>query len=331
MAKALFSEPHFQTEEAARALVEGIRWPTGPICGHCGETERRYATKRPGRWRCGNPECRKDFSVTTGMVMESSHIKLHIWLQAFHLAAASKKGFSAHQLHRELGITYKSAWFLHHRIMESMREGGLDLPPMSGPESIVETDETYFGPVKNPSMTRADGQLYNYGRRRRYAKGKYAGPANKRAIVTLVERGGKVRSFHVLRADKATVKKIIADNIAHEARLHTDESGLYKAKDIHLGGHDAVNHSKKEYVRYENGVAIHTNSAEGYFSIFKRGMKGVYQHCSEKHLHLHRYLAEFDFRYNRRAALGYTDEMRTIEAVQGAVGKRLQYQKPREA
>src|SRR5258706_12802536 len=133
MSKATFTKPHFQNDEAARNLIEAIRWPLGPICGHCGETERKYATKRAGRWRCGNPSCRKDYSVTTGTVMESSHIPLHKWMAAFYLESSSKKGFSAHQLHRALGITYKSAWFLHHRVMESMRAGSLDLPPMGGP------------------------------------------------------------------------------------------------------------------------------------------------------------------------------------------------------
>jgi transposase-like protein len=311
MSKALFSEPHFQTEEAARVLVEGVRWPNGPVCGHCGETERKYATKRPGRYRCGNPECRKDYSVTTGMVMESSHVKLHLWLQAFHLAASSKKGFSAHQLHRSLGVTYKTAWFMHHRVMESMREGGLDIP-LGGEGMIVEADETYYGPkaVKATKTTRG----------RDYVKsGK---TANKRAIVSLVERGGKVRSFHVPRADKATVSKIVTDNIRHESRLHTDESNLYFGAEAFFAAHETVKHSQKEYARGD----VHVNSAEGFFGVFKRGMRGVYQHCSEKHLH--RYLAEFDFRYNRRTALGWNDEQRTLAAVEGAVGKRLTYKKP---
>ncbi len=312
MSKPLFSEPHFQSEEAARALVEGVRWPNGPVCGHCGEADRKYATKRLGRWRCGNPECRKDYSVTTGMVMESSHVKLHLWLQAFHLAASSKKGFSAHQLHRSLGVTYKTAWFMHHRVMESMREGGLDL--MGGVGQIVEADETYYGPKKITKQVLPNGH-------RPTKRGK-GGAADKRAIVSLVERGGKVRSFHVPRADKATVAKIVADNIAHESRLHTDESRLYTEVGSLFGEHGTVVHSKKEYVRGD----IHTNSAEGYFSIFKRGMRGVYQHCDEKHLH--RYLAEFDFRYNRRTALGWNDEQRTIAAVEGAIGKRLTYKKP---
>lgn len=307
MSKPIFNAPHFQDPEAARALIEATRWPTGPVCGHCGEAERKYATKKPGRYRCGNPACRKDYTVTTGMVMESSHIKLHVWLQAFHLAASSKKGFSAHQLHRTLGITYKSAWFLHHRIMEAMREGGLDLAPMGGAGQIVEADETYYGPKKVKATMTTSGRPFT----------KKGSAANKRAIITLVERGGKARSFHVPRADKATVGKIVRDNIAHESRLHTDESNLYIEVGGLFGDHETVKHKAKEYARGD----VNTNSAEGYFSIFKRGMRGVYQHCDEKHLH--RYLAEFDFRYNRRTALGWNDEQRMLAAVEGAVGKRL--------
>src|SRR6185312_6940628 len=229
MAKSVFSAPHFQDPKKARALIETTRWPNGPVCGHCGETERKYATKKPGRWRCGNPACRKDYTVTTGMVMESSHIKLNVWLQAIHLAASSKKGFSAHQLHRTLGITYKSAWFLHHRIMEAMREGNLDLPPLGGSGQVVEADETYFGPVKDPRKHAARGS---------YTKGGRTGPSNKRAIISLVERGGKVRSFHIPRADKVTVSRIVADNISHESRLHTDESKLYFGADALFAEHE---------------------------------------------------------------------------------------------
>jgi transposase-like protein len=312
MAKALFSEPHFQSEEAARAFVEAVRWPQGPVCGHCGSF-KHYATKKPGRYRCGEKECRKDFTVTTGMVMESSHIKLHLWLQAFHLAAASKKGFSAHQLHRELGVTYKTAWFMHHRVMEAMREGGLDLPPMGGAGKIVEADETYYGNLKERKVSPQRGN-------RPYKYKKSLG--DKRAIVSLVERGGKVRSFHVPRADKVTVQKIVRDNISHESRLHTDESRLYHGTEQFFASHETVIHSKDEYARGD----VHVNSAEGFFGVFKRGMRGVYQHCGEKHLH--RYLAEFDFRYNRRSALGWTDDARTLDAVKGAVGKRLLYKKP---
>jgi transposase-like protein len=309
--------PHFQSEDAARAMIEGIRWPNGPVCGHCGETERRYGTKRAGRYRCANPACKKDYTVTTGTVMESSHVPLHKWMMAFYLESSSKKGMSAHQLHRSLGVTYKTAWFMHHRVMEAMRQGGLDLPPMGGSGQIVEADETYFGSVESSNMRTNPTSGY-----KRY-KGR--GPANKRAVIALVERGGKVRSFHVPRADKATVAKIVTDNIHHESRLHTDESKLYHGASEFFSQHETVKHSAQEYARGD----VNTNSAEGYFSIFKRGMRGIYQHCSEKHLH--RYLAEFDFRYNHRSALGYGDEARTREAVKGAIGKRITYRRNNEA
>lgn len=325
MARNQFAAKHFHNEEAARVWFEAIRWGGEPNCPHCGSL-KHYATKKSGRYRCAEKECRKDFTVMTGTVMERSHAKLTWWAMAFWLGCSSKKGFSAHQLHRALGCQYNTAWFLHHRVMEAMRQGGLDLPPMTGSEGIVEADETYFGPVENPTDTRADGQPFKLGRYRhnKGRKGNASGNRNKRAIVSLVERHGKVRSFHVKRADKETVKKIIETNISREARLHTDESGLYKGKDIHGGKREAVNHSKKEFVRYDGrNQPIHTNSAEGYFSIFKRGMKGVYQHCSERHLH--RYLAEFDFRYNHREALGCDDEARCMAAIHNAVGKRLTY------
>lgn len=325
MAKSVFEAPEFIDPEAARAVLEAELWPTGPVCAPCGETERRYSTNRPGRYRCGNPTCRKDYTVTTKTVMEKSHIPLNQWLQGFRLAASSKKGFSAHQLHRTLNITYKAAWFMFHRIREAMRTGGLDLPPMSGEDFIVEMDETYFGPVKNPTNLRNDGTPFKRNPRIRRKKGAYPGVANKRPILSLVERGGKVRSFHVQHADSETVMQIISDNIAYEAHLHTDESALYKKVEGAVAAHETVNHSRKEYVRGD----VYTNSVEGYFSIFKRGMRGVYQHCSEKHLH--RYLAEFDFRYNHRVALGYDDAMRTSEAIKGAANKRLMYKKPVEA
>jgi transposase-like protein len=309
-----FTEPHFQNDDAARALLEGIRYPNGVFCPRCGSLEP-YRTKKPGVYRCRAKECRKDFSVITGTVMESSHIPLHKWMLGFYLESSSKKGFSAHQLHRVLGITYKSAWFMHHRIMEAMRSGGLDLPPMGGAGEIVEADETYFGGVESAKMRTAKTSG------RKFTKSGKTGPSNKRAIVTLVERGGKVRSFHVPRADKKTVAKIVMDNIHHESRFHTDQSRLYTEVGGLFGDHETVNHSTKEYARGD----VHVNSAEGYFSIFKRGMRGVYQHCSEKHLH--RYLAEFDFRYNHRSALGYGDEARTREAVRGSIGKRLTYQR----
>lgn len=315
----IFTEPQFHNEEAARKWFEAARWPHGPICPTCG-SGKPYETKKAGRYRCSHKACRRDFTVQTGTVMERSHAKLTQWAVAFFMGASSKKGFSAHQLHRALGCQYKTAWFLHHRVMEAMREGGLDLAPMGGEGKVVEADETYFGGVESAKMRTAPSR-----KGLKYTKGGKAGPSNKRAIVSLVERGGKVRSFHIPRADKITVRKIVADNIAHESRLHTDQSKLYHEVGALFGDHETVNHSAKEYARGD----VHVNSAEGYFSIFKRGMRGVYQHCSEKHLH--RYLAEFDFRYNHREALGWDDEARTKAAIRASEGKRLTYQQPHAA
>lgn len=309
-----YTEPYFQNADEARKKIEAVRWPHGPVCAHCGESERRYATKKEGRWRCGNPACRKDFTVTTGTVMESSHIPLHKWLTAFFLMASSKKGISAHQLFRTLGITYKSAWFLAHRVREAMKAGGLE-GPLGGAGGIVEADETYHGKVDSP-RPRARGRIPQPTKKGR------SGPADKRAIVALVERGGRVRTFHPAVADKASVAKIVAENVARETRLHTDESRLYTEVGRQFVAHETVKHSAKEYARDD----VHTNSAEGYFSIFKRGMRGIYQHCAEKHLH--RYLAEYDFRYNHRMRLGYSDMGRALIALKGAEGKRLTYRKP---
>lgn len=310
-----FSASHFHNEDAARKALEALLWPSGPVCPHCGVINHAYTTNRPGVFRCAEKECRKDFSVTMKTVMERSHIKLHKWLQAFHLMCSSKKGVSAHQLHRTLDITYEAAWFLAHRIRECMRQGGLG--PLGGEGKIVEADETYFGPTEKPRPSKQRrGRPYKVGSR---------GPRDKRPIVALVERGGKVRSFHVAAADKVNVSKIVMDNIAKESRLHTDESRLYFGADKHFASHETVTHSRKEYVRGD----VHTNSAEGFFSIFKRGMKGIYQHCDEKHLH--RYLAEYDFRYNHRSALGIEDGERAALAVKGSAGKRLTYQQPHQA
>jgi transposase-like protein len=250
--------------------------------------------------------------------MERSKIPLHKWMMGFYLMCASKKGISAHQLHRSLGITYQSAWFMCHRIREAMKDGGI-VPMGGGPGSVVEADETYFGPIeeeKRRSKTTTGRAFTKRGR---------SGPSNKRAIVSLVERGGTVRSFHVGVADKPTVMKIIRENISEKARLHTDESSLYSGADRMFASHETIKHSVKEYARGD----VNTNSVEGFYSIFKRGMKGVYQHCAEKHLH--RYLAEFDFRYNHRTKLGIGDIDRTFAALRGAEGKRLMYRQPDEA
>jgi transposase-like protein len=305
----IFSAPRFHDDTAARAYLEALRWPDGPICPHCGVINHAYPIKPAGTYRCAEPACRGNFTVTMNSPMERSHIALHKWVQAFHLMCSSKKGVSAHQLHRTLDITYRSAWFMAHRIRECMRSGGLG--PLGGRGGIVEADETYFGPTEKPRPSKQRGNRpYKVGSR---------GPRDKRPIVALVERGGNVRTFHVANADKVTVGAIVAGNVNHESRLHTDESRIY----IEIGGkfasHETVKHSAGEYVRGD----VYTNSAENYFSIFKRGMKGVYQHCKEKHLH--RYLAEFDFRYNHRIRLGYNDGERAALAVMNADGKRLTY------
>jgi transposase-like protein len=313
--KNIFSEERFHNEDAARAWFEAARWPEGPVCPHCGSV-KHYATKKIGRYRCGEKECRKDFTVMTGTVMERSHVKLTEWAAAFHLAASSKKGFSAHQLHRSLSCQYNTAWFIFHRIREAMSRGGVDLPPMGGEGEIVEADETYYGPI---AKTKVRSETT---RGRPYTKGGTGGPSNKRPIVALVERGGRARTFHVAAADKGTVTKIVRENIAKESRLHTDESRLYAGSETFFKSHETVNHSAKEYARGD----VTTNSAEGFFSVFKRGMRGVYQHCSEKHLH--RYLSEFEFRFNHRIALGYNDEERAVLLVRAAEGKRLTYHQP---
>jgi len=309
-----FNEPQHQSEEAARKWFEALRWPDGVVCPHCGTVGRAYARSKPGLYRCAEKECRKDFSVTTKSVMESSHIPLRLWAQGFTLLCSSKKGISAHQVHRTLKITYKSAWFLCHRIREAMRSGGLE--PMGGEGKVVEADETYFGNV--PEAKRRTKTTSG----RPFTKSGKPGPSNKRAIVSLVERGGRVRSFHPAVADGETVAKIVNENIHRETRLHTDESRLYMKVGKNFAAHETVIHSHGEYARGD----VTTNSVEGYFSIFKRGMKGIYQHCGEKHLH--RYLAEYDFRFNHRVKLGYNDGDRAALAVKGAADKRLTYRQP---
>jgi len=310
-----YTEAQFNNEEAARATLEAVLWPSGPVCAHCGVINHAYPTKRPGVFRCAEAVCRKDFTVTMKTVMERSHIPLHKWLLAFALMTASKKGISAHQLHRTLGITYRSAWFMAHRVREAMRAGGLT--SLGGEGKVVEADETYFGDVpeekRRPSPQRKG---------RPYTKGGRVGVGGKRAIVSLVERGGNVRSFHVVVADGSTVATIVNENVLRETRLHTDESRLYIKVGAEYAAHETVNHGAKEYARGD----VTTNSVEGYFSIFKRGMKGVYQHCGEKHLH--RYLAEYDFRFNHREALGFNDGERATRAIVNASGKRLTYRLP---
>ncbi|MEP7245558.1 MAG: IS1595 family transposase [Gammaproteobacteria bacterium] len=299
---SILSEPQFHNEEAAYAWVEAHVWPEGATCPKCGERDRvsKMAGKstRIGTYKCYS--CRKPFTVKVGTIFEDSHIALRIWLQAFHLIASSKKGISSNQLHRTLGVTLKSAWFLGHRIREAMRAGGLDVPMGgAGGSGIVEADETFIGRKKGVAKKRG-------------------GMSHKNAVLSLVERGGDVRSFHIDKANAANIMPIVRENVAKEARIMTDDAGQYR----HLGDeydHEAVRHAAGEYVRGE----AHTNTLENYYSVFKRGMKGVYQHCSEQHLH--RYVAEFDFRYNNRVGRGLDDKQRAAKALKGVVGKRLTY------
>lgn len=291
------TNPIFTNEDKARAHLEALRWPDGPSCPHCGSVGnlKRLDGKshRPGLFQCN--ECRGHFSVTVGSIFERSHIPLHKWLLAFHLMASSKKGISAHQLHRMLGITYKSAWFMAHRIRECMKPG--DTNPMGGEGQVVEADETYIGTIKGAK--------------------KRPGYAHKRTVLSLVERGGKVRSFQLERGTKYQIKGMLYDQVDPASTLHTDGAQMYKGSPV--AKHESVDHSAGEYVRDD----VHTNTVEGVFSIFKRGMIGTYQHCGEQHLQ--RYLNEFDFRYSNRAALGVGDKERAAIAVKGAAGKRLTY------
>jgi len=309
---SVLSDKHFHDEAAAYRWVEARVWPEGPVCPHCGGVDRISPMKgkstRVGAYKCY--QCRKPFTVKVGTIFESSHVQLRLWLQAIFMISSSKKGISANQLHRTLGVTLKTAWFMGHRIREAMTGGKT---PLGGKGKIVEVDETYFGDKEEI--------------RKRTKLGK-AAHSSKRSVVSLVERGGRARTFHVARADAETVMTIMADNIRPSSEIHTDESRLYNNVKHGYGGHHTVIHTGKEYVRYEADRTVHTNTVEGYFSVFKRGMKGTYQHCAEKHLH--RYLAEFDFRYNNRIALGVNDEARANKMLKGVVGKRLTYQTTQE-
>ena len=313
MAKSVLSDKHFHDEAAAYRFVEKRVWPDGPVCPHCGGVGRisrmKGGSTRIGTYKCY--QCRKPFTVKVGTVFEASHVKLHLWLQAIFLMASSKKGVSSNQLHRTLGVTLKTAWFMSHRIREAMRSGVLE--PMGGDGKIIEADETYYGPsAEAKARTKTT-------RGRPFTKGGRTGPSGKRAILALVERGGNVRSFHVVHANQVNVTDLVRKNIARESRLHTDESRLYLHIGSEVAAHETVKHTAGEYVRGD----VHTNTVENVFSVFKRGMRGIYQHCAEKHLH--RYLAEFDFRYNARVALGVNDEARADRALKGIVGKRLTY------
>jgi transposase-like protein len=305
------SNPIYHDEDAARQHLEAVRWPNGPVCPYCGVTGARVRplggrSMGDGWYYC--EACKDKFTVRVGAVYERSHIPLHKWVLAFRLMASSKKGMSAHQLHRTLGVTYKSAWFLAHRIREAMKES--DPQPFGGEGKIVEVDEMFLG---TPDMTIIRGKV----QRKR-------GTVSKRKVVSLVERGGRARSIKVEDLTTETISRVLLGNVDAASTLNTDEARHYRPVGKRFAGHDAVQHSKGEYARGETT----TNSVEGFFSIFKRGMMGVYQHCGEQHLQ--RYLTEFDFRYSNRIKLGVDDNERTTLAIQGAEGKRLTYRRVSE-
>ncbi|MFN0193276.1 MAG: IS1595 family transposase [Aestuariivirga sp.] len=309
--------PIFNDLDKAREALEAARWPNGPYCPHCGNADPERVAKvegvkkshRPGLYYCN--ECKGQFTVTVGTVFERSKVPLTKWWLATHLMASSKKGISAHQLHRMLGVTYKTAWFMAHRIREAMKD--MNPGPLGGEGKIIEADETYYGKLETPRP------------RSKYAppptKGGKSGGAKKRAVLGLVERGNKVRTFHIHRANAEQVREIIVKHVSRKSDLHTDESKIYTELGKEFTAHKTINHRSGEYVRGN----VHTNSIESHWSVFKRGMRGIYQHCGEAHLH--RYLAEFEFRHNNRTALKVSDRERTEKIMEGIEGKRLTYRR----
>lgn len=300
---------HFRDEAAAYKWVEARVWPNGRVCPHCGSVDDSGPLKgkstRIGVYKCYAKECRKPFTVKVGTIFESSHIKLHIWLQAMFLIASSKKGISSNQLHRTLGITLKSAWFLSHRIREAMKDtsGGMFGSGFGG----VEADETLQG--MDPRYQAQEG-------------GK-VGPYHFNRVMTLIDRDtGHARSFVMTEFTTEETQRIFNENVAREAYLLTDEAPQYRQPGEKQTFHGTTTHSAGEYVR-KDAPWVHTNTVEGYYSIFKRGMKGVYQHASRQHLH--RYCIEFDFRYTNRSKLGVDDVTRFAKIVEGVKGKRLTY------
>ena len=304
------TNPIFTDDDKAREHLEAIRWPNGPVCPHCGGVEQIKPLTgkgvRAGLYYCN--DCEGQFTATVGTVFERSKVPLSKWVLAFHLVCASKKGMSAHQLHRMLGVTYKTAWFMMHRIREAMTsEGGM----LGGGGKVVEADETYWGnsPRSKAAKSRKRTNTVH----------------DKEKIIALVERNGNVRGFHVASVNGETLKSVLHDNIAKDSHLMTDDLHMYRSVGKHFISHEAVNHSRKEYAR---GTA-HTNTVEGFFSILKRGLVGTFHHVAPKHLN--RYVTEFSFRYNHRTALGFTDTERATLALKGISGKRLTYRQPQVA
>jgi len=296
-------QPHFQDPNKAREYLERLRWPSGPICPHCGSVEAHYELQgkahRPGLFKCS--DCREQFTVTVGTVFERSKIALHVWLQAVYLLCSAKKGISSHQLHRTLGVTYKTAWFMSHRIREAMTNNPTGLLGSGG--GTVEADETFWG--NNKPRQPSKGRGYHH----------------KMKVFALVERGGPARSFHVSDVKATTLSAIIRKHVAPDANLRTDEASMYTTVGKEFASHEVVAHSRREYARGD----IHTNTIESYFALLKRGLVGTYHKCGEQHLA--RYASEFSFRYNNRIKLGINDTMRTEEALRGISGKRLTYRR----
>ena|SRR5581483_588336 len=307
------NQPHFQDPDKAREYLERIQWPHGPVCPHCGSvSEAHYKlageAHRAGLWKC--KDCREQFTVTVGTVFERSKIALNVWLQAVYLLCSSKKGMSAHQLHRTLGVTYKTAWFMAHRIREAFRDETPGI--MGGNGGPVEVDETYVGKAKG-------------ARARRFRDGpkvQGTGGVHLRKVVSLVDRQGATRSFHIANIDAKNLKPILLKHIARGATVYTDNAGHYKHMgfDQYFAAHETTNHSAGEYAR---PGGIHSNTVEAYFGLLKRGLYGTYHHVSEAHLQ--RYLEEFDFRYTNRVAQGVNDTERAIRALAQIRGKRLTY------
>jgi len=296
---AIFNQPHFQDPDAARDYLESIRWANGVVCPHCGVIDKFYKlvgeAHRPGLYKCS--DCREQFSVTVGTVFESSKVPLHIWLQACHLMSASKKGVSSKQLERMLGVSYKTAWFMSHRIREAMNIAPKEPLGLKAP---VEVDETFWG-----------------------NKGKHAPGArsyhHQMKVVSLVERNGEKRSFHVPNISPKTLRPILNAQIAKKARLMTDQAGVYAKIGQDFDSHEVVNHTIKEYSRGD----VTTNTVESSFSLLKRGLIGTFHSVSEQHLQ--RYATEFDFRWNYRIKTGYNDVQRQQMILMNIAGKRLTY------
>jgi transposase-like protein len=309
MADAILNQPQFKDAEKAREYLEAQVWPNGRICPHCGAVGEHYVLhgkgNRPGLYKCA--DCREPFTVTVGTVFERSKVPLHLWLLAVHLMAASKKGISAKQLERMLGVTYKTAWFMCHRIRAAMTGKSARLLGGPGTSGIVEADETFYGNVKDEN-----------GKARK-ARG---GVQHKMAIVSLVERDGEKRSFHIPNVNAKTLGPILHAQIDARARLMTDEFRGYKVPGQHFASHESVSHARKEYARGD----VTSNTAESSFAILKRGIIGTFHSVSEKHLQ--RYCNEFDFRWNTRQSQGWNDSMRADAALKGIVGKRLLYKGP---